>query len=229
MTEQPNVQQALAAAAAEIGAVGKEQTMAAGPAKYKYRGLDDLMNAVHGPLSKHGVTFVPIEVNVIDKMERTTRSGSVQYHLRAVVTYAIYGPAGDMILCSVLAEGADTGDKAGNKLMSGAFKYALGQALHLPYAMEDQDESIPQEVQAISSASVTIPNSSNGDLQKLHNVLADYALTLDVSMEQITSKFREANGGLTLEEFYKLPPDRIRPFIRQISDYAAKEKPGRSK
>jgi hypothetical protein len=204
------VHQAIAAAALAVGAVGKGGKMEAGPARYKYRTLDDLMNAVHEPLCENGVTFVPSNVQMLDTIEKTTKSGSIQYHLRALVTYAIYGPAGDCVYATVIAEGTDTGDKAGNKLMSGAYKYAIGQVLSIPFSMEDQDATLSEPVNA-------------PDVKELHAILTRVAEKADADMESITKKWRATNGDITLEQFMQLPADRIYQFVRQAAAFAGKQ------
>jgi len=205
-----NVQQAIAAVALAVGAVGKNQKMSGGGASYKYRGLDDLMNAVHEPLCENGVTFVPYRIQMLDTVEKVTKSGSVQYHLRALVTYLIYGPKGDFIEATVLAEGADMGDKAGNKLMSGAYKYALGQVLSIPFSMEDQDATTPEPA--------AIP-----DVKELHEILERTATKLGMDMEGITAKWRKENGNISLEEFQALSADRIYGYVRQAAAFAGKQ------
>lgn len=210
--EMKNVHAAVAAAAAAIGAVGKNQRMDGGGVKYKYRGLDDLMDAVHTALTQNGVTFAPHDIQMLDAMERTTKSGSVQHHLRALVTYRIYGPAGDFITATVLAEGTDTGDKAGNKLMSGALKYALGQVLSIPYSgMEDQDATLSEPVQAMGAT-------------ELHKRLADAADKMNMTPEEISANWRKQNGDITFEQFLELPADRIHAFVRNVVAYVPKAK-----
>lgn len=204
------VHQAIAAAALAVGAVGKGGKMEAGPARYKYRTLDDLMNAVHEPLCDNGVTFVPSNIQMLDTIEKTTKSGSIQYHLRALVTYAIYGPAGDCVYATVIAEGTDTGDKAGNKLMSGAYKYAIGQVLSIPFSMEDQDATLSEPVNA--------PN-----VHELHLILERTATKLGMSVEDITKKWRKENGDITVEQFLALPADRIYGYVRQAAAFAGKQ------
>lgn len=205
-----SVHQAIAAVALAVGAVGKNQKMEAGPAKYKYRGLDDLMNAVHEPLCENGVTFTPHEIQIIDTLEKTTKSGSIQHHLRALVTYRVYGPAGDYIEACVFAEGADTGDKAGNKLMSGAYKYALWQVLSIPFSMEDQDATTPEPAK--------IP-----DVSELHDILERTAAKLGMDLEGITAKWRKENGDISLDDFKALSADRIYGYVRQAAAFAGKQ------
>jgi hypothetical protein len=209
MTEAPpTVQQAISAAAAAIGAVGKHQRMEAGPARYNYRGLDDLVDAAHGPLVEAGVVFSPHSIQMLDTLEKTTRSGSVQYHLRAIVTYHVYGPAGDHIPAVVLAEGTDTGDKAGNKLMSGAYKYALGQVLSIPFSMEDQDASTPEPV-------IAAPKTWEEALNRLDALAEANGKTV----EQLTAKFRKAHGDIGMDGFHAMPLEEVVPLIVQIDQY----------
>lgn len=215
MSEQPTVTQAISAAAAAIGAVGKNAKMEAGPARYKYRSLDDLMDAVHGPLAEHGVTFAPHSIQMLDTLERTTKSGGTQHHLRAIVTYRVYGPNGDHIEASILAEGSDTGDKAGNKLMSGALKYALGQVLSIPFAMDDQDAYVAEPTQPARQA-------EQPTVKAVHDAIDHAAETLGVTVEQATAKYRRENGDITLEQFAELPVDTILPFARELAAWARK-------
>ena len=214
-TPPPTVHQAIAAAAAEIGAVGKDSKMQAGPAKYNYRGIDDLVDAVHPIIAAHGVTFAPDSINVLDRMEKTTRSGSTQYHLRAIVTYHVYGPAGDHIAASVLAEGTDTGDKAGNKLMSGAYKYALSQVLSVPFSMDDQDAEYSEPV-APPAANLNIMNS-----EEAMEVIVANAEKLGKSLEDVTSKYRAAHGGIGTDELLETPELELISFAKQLAAYTA--------
>lgn len=235
----PHVSEALVAVSKSIGAVGKNQRMEAGPARYQYRGLDDLLNAVHPALIEHGVTFAPHSVQMVNEIQGTTKSGSTTHLLRAIVTYRVYGPAGDYIESSVLAEGADTGDKAGNKLMSGAFKYVLGQVLCIPFSMEDQDASAseamvdpersadpgpraPKKPVAKKAAAKEQPLNGTADLLVRLN---DSALALGMDLEKITARFRKDNGDITYEQFLLLPAERIATFVRQVEEYS-KEKTG---
>lgn len=205
-----NVQQAITAAADAVGAVGKYQKMQAGPAKYNYRGLDDLVDAVHPALVAAGVTFSPVNVEMLQQMERTTKSGSIQYHLRALVTYAVYGPEGDSIHATVLAEGTDTGDKAGNKLMSGAYKYALSQVLSIPFAMEDQDADLSEEV---------APQQQQYTPEESIAVIQGAADKLGKTLDEITTKYRESHGGIGVDELLMTSEADLAAFANQITAY----------
>lgn len=211
-----NVYTSIANAAAEVGAVGKHGKMQAGPAKYNYRTLDDLIDTVHPILAKHKITFTPNTINIIDTMEKTTRSGSVQYHIRALVTYRIYGADGDWIEATILAEGTDTGDKAANKMMSAAYKYALGQVLSIPFTMEDQDATLSEPIAPEKQVVITTFNEAMDSIQ--HS-----AGSLGKTVLDVTAKLREQHGGLTLDEITNIPNQDIIAFAHQLAAYAEKQ------
>jgi len=212
-TPTPTVHQAIAAAAAEIGAVGKDSKMQAGPARYNYRGIDDLVDAVHPIIAAHGVTFAPHTVSILDRMEKTTKSGSTQYHLRAIVTYYVYGPAGDYISASVLAEGTDTGDKAGNKLMSGAYKYALSQVLSVPFSMDDQDANYSEPITPATAGILSATEAINS--------ITNSATALGKTVDDVTGKYRAAHGGIATDELLETPEAELISFATQLAAYAA--------
>jgi ERF superfamily len=210
----PNVHVAIARVASDIGAIAKEQQVTAGPARFKFRGVDDVLNAIHEPLCRHGVSIVPTGFDVLDQTVGVTKSGTAQQHLLGVVKFRILGPAGDYVDIAVVAEAQDTSDKAASKMMSMAYKYAAFQTFSIPVegALEESDrDSSPREVNH-AGPQVTI--------EDVHNRIKAAAESLGTDMKSITSKFRETHGGLTMEEFMALPVDKVFPFAQQVVQYA---------
>ena len=126
MTETPNVAVAIAGAAAEISAVPKDKT-SQGAGSFNFRSIDGVMNALHGPLSKHGVSIIP---DVVDYVCEGT-AGSRRLHT-IKVRYRIYGPAGDHVDAVVIGQGIDSQDKGYGMAMSYAFKTMASQVFTLP-------------------------------------------------------------------------------------------------
>lgn len=104
---------------------------------YKFRGIDDVYNEVHSILAKHQVFTVP-EVLSAESEERKSSSGSTLIYRRLRIKYRFYAVDGSYIEAIVVGEGMDSGDKASNKAMAVAHKYALLQVLAIPTA-EDKD------------------------------------------------------------------------------------------
>lgn len=133
------VQQAWANVMADVQALGKNQAVTAGPARFRFRGVDDVMNAVGPVLRKHGVSVVPTSVTHSPE-NVTTAKGSQMRNVTVYVTYSINGPEGDSMSGAAAGEAADSGDKATPKAMSVAFRTFLLQALCLPTDEPDPDQ-----------------------------------------------------------------------------------------
>jgi len=126
----PAIYAALVGVMQDIGAIEKAQENKFD--RYKFRGIDDLLNALQPALVKHGVVALPdIEDCQLDTYE--TAKGAIM--LRAVmrVRFTFYcAEDGSSVSCTVQGEGADRGDKAVNKAHSSAMKNAMFEALCIP-------------------------------------------------------------------------------------------------
>ena len=140
-----NIYQSIAAIMEEIGAVGKDKTNI--NQKYKFRGIDDVMNAIHPLLSKHKVFVVP-QVLSQDREERQSSGGSTLLYSICHIKYTFYAEDGTFIEAITVGEGMDSGDKATNKSMAVAFKYALFQVFCIPTEemKNDDPDNVTHEV-----------------------------------------------------------------------------------
>ena len=137
MTEKPTVHEALSKVMGEVQTVRKDSHNQA--QRYRFRGIDDVMNAVGPALRKHGVIIIPDDVDV-HRSNGTTANGKQVAEVVVKVTYRVYGPAGDSVHGRVAAEAMDFGDKAVAKAMSVAYRTFLLQALTIPTDEPDPDE-----------------------------------------------------------------------------------------
>jgi hypothetical protein len=229
MTDIPNVHVAIASVAADIGSIAKDQQVTSGPAKYSFRGIDDVLDTIHGPLAKHGVSIVPCGFDILANDERVTKSGSAQVHLLAVVHYRIIGPAGDYVEAAALAEALDTSDKAASKAMSMGYKYVAFQVFSIPVrgALDESDR------ETLERGAVSNPYGDTQahavSLEELRTRIEDAADRLGMDVESATGKFRTANGGITVDQLWELPTDRLYGFARQLVSYAAQNAAGGTK
>lgn len=134
-----SIYEALSAVMADVQAVAK--TDRNDHQKFNFRGIDAVVNAVGPALRKHKVIVVPDvrehKFGTVEVGQKRTPMGHCVVH----VAYVFYGPDGDSVECSVVAEAMDSGDKAYPKAMSVAFRTALLQALTLPTDEPDPDAS----------------------------------------------------------------------------------------
>lgn len=136
-----NIHESIAAVMAEIGAIGKNsQNKQQG---FMYRGVDAVMNAINPALIKYKMYIVP-EVLEYTCNERTTaKVGNLIYAI-CKMRYTFYAEDGSCIPATVMGMGMDSGDKAMNKAMSVAFKYACFQTFCIPTEeMKDPDAETP--------------------------------------------------------------------------------------
>lgn len=139
-----NIFESISRCMEEIGAVGKDSVNK--QQGFKYRGIDAVMNAINPALTNNHVFVVP-EVLDQQRQERTTKSGTVLIYSICKIKFTFYAEDGSHIEAVTIGEGMDSGDKATNKAMAIAFKYACFQVFCIPTEeMKDPDEETPDPV-----------------------------------------------------------------------------------
>ncbi|MFD7994514.1 ERF family protein [Streptomyces mexicanus] len=138
-TDAPRVFAVIASVMADAMPVGKDKRNE--QQNYNFRGIDDVMSAMAGPMRKHGLFILP---SIIDHTQ--ARDGKMT---RVLITmrYRIYGPAGDCLMADVPGEAFDFADKATNKAQSAALKYLLFTLFMLPVdarSIDDGDRHHPE-------------------------------------------------------------------------------------
>lgn len=138
----PMIYSAICGVMEDIGAVGKgDYNKTQG---FRYRGIDAVMNALNPAMIKHKIFCTP-EVLEQSRKERTTSKGGSLIYSVCRMRYRFYTTDGSFVDAVVVGEGMDSGDKATNKAMSVAFKYACFQTFCIPTEslMDDPDGETP--------------------------------------------------------------------------------------
>lgn len=174
-TKQPLIYKEIAAILNEVGAIGKDKKNV--QQGFMFRGIDQVMNALHPLLAEFGVFVVP-EVLETHREERTTKLGGNIIYTVHKVKYHFTATDGSEVCATVVGEGMDSADKSSNKAMAVAFKYACFQLLCIPteeMAKDDPDNYSP-EPSTVSEAQLLryIENcNSVADLKDLVNMYGD--------------------------------------------------------
>ncbi len=135
-----NIYESVAAVMADIGAVGKNSRNQ--QQGFMFRGIDAVMNALAPALIKNKLFIVP-EILEHTREERVNAKGTTLIYSICKIKYTFYAEDGSSITATVIGEGMDTGDKATNKAMSIAFKYACFQTFCIPTEeMVDPDAEV---------------------------------------------------------------------------------------
>lgn len=137
-----NIYQSITKIMEEVPSVGKTQKNKT--QGFMYRGIDDVMNALQPLLAKNKVFIVP---EILEQMreERTSYKGGNLIYSICKIKYKFYAEDGSSIEAITIGEGMDSGDKATNKAMAIAMKYALFQVFCIPTdEMKDPDSETPE-------------------------------------------------------------------------------------
>lgn len=131
------IYQAIPAIMGEINAIGKNKRNTS--QGFMYRGIDDVMNAINPALVKNKVFIVP---EIMDQMreERKSNKGANLIYSICRIRFKFFAEDGSSVEAVTIGEGMDSGDKATNKAMAIAFKYACFQIFCIPTEeMKDPD------------------------------------------------------------------------------------------
>lgn len=140
-----NICTAINAVMADVGAIGKDSKNAT--QGFMYRGVDAVMNALQPAMIKHKVFVVP-EVLEQTREERVNAKGTTLLYSILKVRFTFFSDDGSNISAVVIGEGMDSGDKASNKAMSVAFKYACFQVFCIPTEEMKDPDAESHEVKA---------------------------------------------------------------------------------
>jgi hypothetical protein len=130
------IHEALLAVRQQVGAVGKGSYNDFH--KFRFRGVEEVLNAVGPALLANRVNFYPRLLN-LDSRDITTEKNKRNREVTVTVEYRYVGPEGDEVTVVVPGESADAGSSAVSKAMSVALRIAHIQALQIPTAMTDPE------------------------------------------------------------------------------------------
>lgn len=157
---------AIAAIMGNLGAIGKDKHAAPGMGGYSYRGIDAVYNGLQKLMAQHEVISIPTVLERVNTIRKTANGGTL-YHVQAKIRYVFYHADGSSVPAEVYGEGMDTGDKASNKAMSIAHKYALTQTFCLMTEdVTDPDDSRPENESAAPPARPTPPAAPKNEAPK---------------------------------------------------------------
>lgn len=143
--EEKKIYSALAEINRKVGALTKSrENLQQG---FMFRGIDDVMNELHAHFAEHGVLVIP-EIETYDVTERVTAKGGAMFVVRAIMKFNLTAADGSFITIRNVGEAMDSGDKAMNKAMSIALKYALLQLFLIPTEEKKDPDYYSEELQS---------------------------------------------------------------------------------
>ena len=154
------VYKAIAAIIGEMSQEGIGKDSVNQQQRWNFRGIDAVYNALAPKLAKHELMILP-RVLSRECTDRVTKNGGNMFYVVVDCEFDfVSAKDGSKHTVRIFGEAMDTGDKATNKAMSIALKYAAFQTFFIPTEVNTQDaDSNSYEVVA------TINESQQADLK----------------------------------------------------------------
>ena len=147
----PRIYAQMAAALKAVAPVGLEGENR--EQHYKFRAIEDVMTAVHAALASAELFYTP---TVIERLTETrqTVGGRAMNVVHLYVQFTFYATDGSNVSVCTWGEGTDMADKATNKAMTQALKYALIQTFciaerDLPDPDATTEDAAPAQLSAV--------------------------------------------------------------------------------
>lgn len=158
-----NIYETISAVMKDVGSIKKEKMNTT--QRFLYRGVDDVMNALNPAFVKYHLFIVPEVIEQTREERRSTKGVNLIYSI-CKMKYTFYAPDGSSVSAVVIGEGMDSGDKATNKAMSVAFKYACFQVFCIPTEeMKDPDSESNEVMGQYEKPAQGARNQQHGDTQ----------------------------------------------------------------
>ena len=113
---------------------------------YKFRGIDAVYNALAPLLAKHGLCVLPRMLTRTCE-ERVSQKGGALFYVTVEAEFDfVSAEDGSKHTVKTFGEAMDRGDKATNKAMSAAYKYAAFQSFAIPTEGDNDADASSHEV-----------------------------------------------------------------------------------
>ena len=142
----PQVYKAIATVQGHLAKEGISKSRSNQQQGYKFRGIDDIYNALSTTLAEAGLCILP---TVLERevSERQTQKGGTLFYVTVKVDFHFVCAAdGSSHVVTTYGEAMDSADKATNKAMSAAYKYACLQAFCIPTEGDNDADAVTHQV-----------------------------------------------------------------------------------
>jgi hypothetical protein len=213
MSDVPKVYSAIAAVMAALSAEGISKDKRNAQQGYNFRGIDDVYNALSPVLSRNKLVMLP---RILSRtvVERQTQKGGVLFYVTVEAEFdLISAEDGSKHTIRTFGEAMDSADKATNKAMSAAYKYAAMQAFAIPTEGDNDADAQTHEVAPVRGSVDASKADSRDDYARLSKANREIATRDDFD------KFWRARNVIAALE--ALPRDWRQKMHDEKTDKAA--------
>ena len=141
----PHVYAAISQVSADLAKAGISKDRKNDQQGYKFRGIDDVYNALAPLLAKHSLVIIPRILSRI-VTERVTQKGVTLFNVTVEAEFDfVSAKDASHVTARSFGEAMDSADKATNKAMSAAYKYTAFQTFCIPTEGDnDADAHTPE-------------------------------------------------------------------------------------
>ena len=197
---------------------------------YKFRGIDDVYNALSAHLVAAQLVILP-RVLKRDVTERVSNKGGALFYVVLDVEFDVVSAEdGSKHTVRTVGEAMDSGDKATNKAMSAAYKYMAMEVFCIPTDADNDADAHTHEVKPNTATQVARDEFDNMPADE-QQFLREKAMELIALCESDQGDVVAYLDGLRLQSDEKLAlwsqlPSKVRTFIKkaQEADKASKPK-----
>jgi len=200
---------------------------------YSFRGIDDVFNALSPMLAKHKLCILP---RVLSRscIERMNQKGNALFYVTVESEFDfVSAEDGSKHTVKTFGEAMDSADKATNKAMSAAYKYAAMQAFCIPTEGDNDADATTHEVKAEPAPVSAAPTQTSAAEKKRQLVQIDDDL-LDCHTENDVRKVAAHWQGVAKNEGWnadfktaaKAKFDKRREELSNVVDDIAETFPG---
>jgi len=179
-----NVYESIAQVASELAQIGIAKSSKNTMQGFNFRGIDAVYNTLAPLLAKHKLCILPrcLERECV---ERTNAKGTALFYVTVKAEFDIVAADGSIHTVATYGEAMDSGDKATNKAMSAAYKYAAFPTFCIPTEETaiDADATTHEVIPNVAKIDKPQKSVAQDEFDKLP--AEDQQMLRDIAMEAI--------------------------------------------
>lgn len=193
--EKLKVFSAINAVQAELAEIGIKKANKNAQQGYLFRGIDDIYNALAPLLSKHKLCVLPRILSRTSTEKTTARGGVLFYVVVEAEFHFVSAEDGSTFVVRNFGEAMDSADKATNKAMSAAYKYACLQTFCIPTEGDnDADATTPDVVASKRPVQAIKPAARKGTNQAANTPAKDEHVAQEPALAVPSGRIVEINS-----------------------------------
>jgi len=187
---------------------------------YMFRGIDAVYNTLSPLLAEHGLCILP-RMLARTVIERESKNGGALFYVCVEAEFDfVCAEAGSKHVIRTFGEAMDSGDKATNKAMSAAYKYAAFQAFAIPTEGDNDADAHTHEVAPKKTIRAT--DGAIVDPSRI-SLITDVATAIKDKFEagDVVGAYEEACGLTDVEEktyLWGKLPSNIRSALKKQAE-----------